>query len=199
MNNVLLISEDYIKSVTNISDNINGNYLLPAIQLAQDIELTETIGTPLLTHLQELIYNNEIQLEENKDYKYLLDKYLQPLLAYNAIQHIVVPISFKLANVGVSRTSDEKMEYATANEVDRVKAYYKHIADMYQYRLQRYLIANYNKYPQLLEYKSIADIRANLYSSASCNLWLGGVRGKQSINPTLFFGYGLPNSTIDIK
>lgn len=197
--NILLISEDLIKSVTNLSDNMSGDYLLPAIQLAQDVDLEETIGTPLLTHIQELIYNNKIALEENKDYKVLLDKYIQPFLAYATIAHITVPIAFKLANAGILRTSDEKMDNVSANEVDKVKYHYQHIADTYKYRLQRFLLANYNKYPQLLQYKSIADLRTNLYSAARCNLWLGGARGKETINPSWFWGYGLPSSTIDIK
>ena len=65
-NNVLLISEDLIKSITNISDNISGDYLFPSIKLAQDIELQETIGTYLLQYIQELIANNNISNVENE-------------------------------------------------------------------------------------------------------------------------------------
>lgn len=197
--NILLISEDLIKSITNLNDNVSGDYLLPSIQLAQDIELEETIGTPLLTKLQELIYNNDISNTDNKYYKYLLDKYIQPFLAYATISHIAVPLAYKLSNAGILRTEDEKLYNVGANEVDKVKQHYQHLADTYKYRLQRYLIANYNQFPELLEYKSIADLRANLYSAARCSLWLGGARGKQTINPTLYFGYGLPGSTIEVK
>lgn len=199
MCNILLISEDLIKSITNLNDNVSGNYLLPSIQLAQDIELEETIGTPLLVKLQTLIYNNEIGTETNKHYKHLLDKYIQPFLCYATISHITVPIAYKLTNAGVLRTEDEKMYNVSTNEVDKIKNHYQHLTDTYKYRLQRYLIANYNQFPELLEYKSIADLRANLYSAAKCNLWLGGARGKQTINPTEYFGYGLPSSTIEIK
>lgn len=198
-NNVLLVSEDYIKSVTNLNDNVCGDYLLPSIQIAQTVELEETIGTPLVNKLQELVATGDIKLEEYKPYKYLLDNYLQPFLAYAALSHIVMPISFKLTNSGVMRTADEKMNYSSADESDKVKAYYKKLADTYQYRLQRFLIGNYNLYPELLKYRSIADLRANLYSAASCNLFLGGARGKYINNPSMFFGYGLPNSTIEIR
>lgn len=200
MTNILLISEDLIKSITNLSDNTSGDYLLPAIQLAQDIDLEETIGTTLLSYLQDLVVNNQIQAQENSYYKHLLDKYIQPFLAYATISHITVPVAFKLTNAGILRTEDEKMYNVGANEVDKVKHYYQHIADTYKYRLQRYLIANYGRFPQLLEYKSIADLRVNLYSSARTNLWLGGARGKSLPNSTdIYFGYGLPSSTIDVK
>lgn len=196
---VLLISEDTIKSVTNMSDNMQGDYLLPAIQLAQDIDLEETIGTPLLEKIQELVLNNTIINADNSAYKTLLDKYIQPFLCYATIAHITVPVAFKIANAGILRTEDEKMYNVSATEVDRVKSHYQHIADTYKYRLQRYLIANYNKYPELLKYKSIADLRANLYSAASCGIVLGGARGKTIENPANYFGYGVPSSTIDIN
>lgn len=190
MNNVLLISEDLIKSLTNINENLSGNYLLPAISLAQDIDVEETIGTQLLNKLKELIYNNEIKLSENEKYKYLLDKYIQPFLCYATIAHLTVPVSFKIANAGILRTDDEKMTNISSNEVDKVKNYYKHIADTYKYRLQKYLIANYGDYAELQTYKSIADLKTNLYSSASCNINLGGMRGKTIIDDCKNWGYG---------
>lgn len=198
MNNVLLISENTVKSTTNLSDNLNGDFILPAIKLAQDIELEETIGTQLLDKLKSLIYNNTINQEQNLKYKKLIDKYIQPFLCYATIAHITVPIAFKLANAGVLRTEDEKMYNVSADEVDKVKWHYQHIADTYKYRLQRYLIANYSQYPELMEYKSIADLRVNLYSAAKTNLWLGGARGKQTFDNSLFWGYGLPSSTIEL-
>lgn len=192
-NDVLLISEDFIKSTTNISDNLSNDYLLPSIKLAQDIELESTIGTRLLEKIQELIYNNDISNENNSMYKLLLDKYIQPYLAYATIQHLAPTVSYKLANQGVLRTDDEKSYNVTSNEVDKVADYYNHLSNTYKKRLQLFLIANYNNFPELLNWKSIADIRANLYSAAGCNVNLGGPRGKSIFNPSILMGYDLPN------
>ena len=38
-NKVLLISEQTLKTYTLIGDNVDGKYILPAIQTAQDIDL----------------------------------------------------------------------------------------------------------------------------------------------------------------
>ena len=192
-NDVLLISEDYIKSVTNISDNLANDYLLPSIKLAQDIDLESTIGTQLLEKIQELIYNNDISNQENEMYKFLLDKYIQPYLAYATIQHLTPTVAYKLANQGVIRTDDEKSYNITSNEVDKVIDYYNHIANTFKKRLQLFLIANYNEFPELLNWKSLADIRANLYSSAGCNVSLGGPRGKSIFNPSYLMGYDFPS------
>lgn len=192
-NDVLLISEDYIKSTTNISDNIANDYLLPSIKLAQDIDLESTIGTQLLEKIQELIYNNDISNENNSMYKLLLDNYIQPYLAYATIKHLTPTVAYKLANQGVIRTDDEKSYNITSNEVDKVADYYSHIANTFKKRLQLFLIANYNQFPELLNWKSISDIRANLYSAAGCNVNLGGPRGRSIFNPSYLMGYDFPN------
>ena len=192
-NDVLLISESYIKSVTNISDNIAGDYLLPAVKLAQDIDLESVIGTQLLKKLQKLVFDNDISNQENEMYKLLLDNYIQPFLAYCTIKHLAPTVAYKLVNQGIVRTDDEKSYNVTSNEVDKVIDYYNHIANTFKKRLQLFLIANYNEFPELLNWKSIADIRANLYSAAGCNVNLGGPRGKSIFNPSYLMGYDLPN------
>lgn len=191
-NDVLLISESYIKSVTNISDNIAGDYLLPSIKLAQDIDLESTIGTQLLKKLQKLVYDNDISNQENAMYKLLLDNYIQPYLAYCTIKHLTPTVSYKLVNQGIVRTDDEKSYNVTSNEVDKVMDYYSHISNTFKKRLQLFLISNYNNFTELIKWKSIADIRANLYSAAGCNLSLGGPRGKSIFNPSYLMGYDFP-------
>jgi len=52
--NVLLISEDYIKSESNLDNNVSGKYLQSAIKLAQDIELQSLIGTKALRKDSEI-------------------------------------------------------------------------------------------------------------------------------------------------
>ena len=192
-NDVLLISEDYIKSITNISDNLANDYLLPSIKLAQDIDLESIIGTQLLEKIQELIYNNDISNQDNSMYKLLLDKYIQPYLAYATIKHLAPTVSYKLANQGVLRTDDEKSYNVTSNEVDKVSDYYNHLSNTYKKRLQLFLIANYNEFPEIVNWKSISDIRANLYSAAGCNVSLGGPRGKSIFNPSYLMGYDFPS------
>ena len=55
MEEILLSSENFIKSVTNISDNVNGKYILPALREAQEIDLKGIIGSSLLETLKILV------------------------------------------------------------------------------------------------------------------------------------------------
>ena len=55
---VLLTNENLVKAVTNIFDNVNGNYILPSIKIAQDLDLEDVIGTVLKEELQKQVYSN---------------------------------------------------------------------------------------------------------------------------------------------
>lgn len=193
--NVLLCNEDSIKTFSNISDNVDGKYISPAIYTAQRQDLEETIGTVLVRKLQYLVGNNEIDDLENCKYKELLDDYITDFMIYATIGKLIPIISFKLSNMGSIRTEDEKVYGLSYSEVFNLSDYYRHQADYFKYRLQRFLIANYSDYPELVTYKSIADLQSNLYSSASVPIWLGGSRcPKNYKKPSLQSIYNFPSS-----
>lgn len=198
-NNVLLVGEDYIKSNSPISNNLEDKYLLPAIAYMQRSQLEETIGTQLLCKLQELVGENTIDNEGNEHYKILLDDYIMDYLMYLAIADVTVSTSFKINNFGVNRSEDEKVYSASYNEVMNMKNYLLEKSNYCRYRLQRYLIANYANFEELWIWRSIADLRANLYSANGCNVVLGNARGKSINVPLGNMSYGMPNSTIDLN
>lgn len=179
MERVLLLDEELMKATLSIDDNLSSGYIRPAIILAQDIYLEETIGTALMLKLKSCVVD---KMKNGKAiptvYKTLLDK-VQKMLAHYATAYIIDNVSGKLSNAGVLRTEDEKMTSLSDSELAERKANEIHYGDMYRGRLQRFLIANYNDYPELKEWQSIAELRHQLHSSASCGLWLGGVRGKE--------------------
>lgn len=193
---ILLCSEDTIKTYTNINDNTSGEYILPALYMAQRAELEETIGSRLVYKLQELVGTNSIDNPENIHYKELLDFYITDYLAYATIVRLIPVISFKLGNAGAVRTEDEKVYGISYNEVFNLRDFYQNQADYLKYRLQRFLIADYTYFPELVEYKTIADLQTNLYSAANVPIWLGGCRGtKTNYNkPTLKDKYNFPSS-----
>ena len=197
---VLLCSEDYIKTYTNISDNTAADYIAPAMYMAQHSDLEVCLGTALVYKIQELVATGEITDAKNEYYKILLDDHINDYLAYATIVRLLPIVSFKIGNAGVVRTDEEKVVGMSYDEVFGLTEYYKHHADYLQYRMQRFLIANYTKYPELSKYKSIADLQANLYSAASVGIYLGGARGKSNyVAHTLKDKYDFPNVNNDVK
>lgn len=179
MSNVLLISVEDVKDILPINDNIDGGYIRPAIDMAQDFYLEETLGTSLTDKLKDLVASSGGKAIA-EPYKELLDK-IAKMLAHYACAYIIENVAAKVANAGVMRTEDEKMYSLSQSEIDLMAKREVKRGDAYRGRLQKYLIANYSKYPELGECKSVADIKHQLCSAATSGLWLGGPRGRRQL------------------
>ena len=173
---ILLTSESFVKDVTSISDNLAGKYLRPSIREAQEVKYRGIVGDALLAKLKALVGAGEIAQEGNEAYKALVDR-SQYFLAYSAIVEVAAKVSWKIANAGVVKTPDERMETASEVDMAKVQAYYQSKADSECLDLQNYLLDNRAAYPELAEC-DCNRIKANLYSAATCGIFLGGARGK---------------------
>lgn len=177
MNNVLLVSEDYIKTHSNLNENVWGEYLLPAIREAQNIGLQSILGSCLYNTLIGMVDDGSITATTNVAYKTLLDDYIQDYLMYQTITDLVPIIGVKLANIGVAISNDERILNITEDERGNVKQYYQIRADWYCRRLQEFLLENEAAFSELDECQC-SKIKSNLDSAASTGLFLGGRRGR---------------------
>lgn len=180
----LLTSPDFVKSVTNISDNINGKIMQSAIRESQEIELKEIIGTTMLNKIKQLINERTIDDVENQQYKYLLDE-CQYFLSYTVVSKLCIITSYKIDNAGVVKTSDENIQNATEDEIFDMQEFYKRKADYFCSQLQAYILNHLGILPEITEYQC-REIRAHLYSAANSSVWLGGRRGKGWFKPGLY-------------
>lgn len=176
MAEVLLSSETFIKSVTSISDNLSGKYLLPSLREAQEVGLRGILGDCLLRRLKEMVAAGEADAEGNEAYKDLLDR-AQYYLAYRTVVEVADKVSWKVGNFGVSRTTDENLAAASQDDVAKQKYYYQSKADSACLELQRWVLDNRAAFPELRDC-DCAAMRSNLRSSASCGIFLGGARGR---------------------
>lgn len=175
---ILLTTEELVKQYTSLNDNTSAEYIAPAIFMAQKNDLESVLGTKLVRKLQQLVCENLIDEVEYEYYKELLDDYATDYLAYATIVRLIPIVSFKIGNAGVVRSEDDKVYNMSYNEVFNIKDYYQQQVDYLRYRMQKYLIANCGKFKELNDNK-VEDIQNNLLASASCNIFLGGIRGKK--------------------
>ena len=175
MTNILLISEDFIKTNSGLNDNVWGSYLAPAIREAQDIKLQQILGTNLYQSLLGKIADGTIKNDVFKPYKNLLDDYVQVYLMYQTISDLVPIIGVKLTNIGVVVSNDEHLTNLSQSERELVQTYYEQRAEFYGKRLQEFLKKNYKDFKEI---NDGYDIHSTLDTVAETGLWLGGVRGK---------------------
>jgi len=178
----LLVSETFVKSVTSISDNVSGKYIQSSIHEAQEIALKSILGSCLLDKLKELGLEKKLDDPANIAYKDLVDK-SQYFLAYTAIVELTNKVSYKIGNFGVAKSNDENLQVVTQDEIAKMQYYYQSKADFCALELQNWLLENRTAFPELTDCVC-KKIHSNLYSAASCGLWLGGPRGKMSPKPT---------------
>lgn len=177
MTNILLISEDFVKTNSNLNDNVWGDYLLPAIREAQDMGLQTIIGECLYNRIIGLVDDGHIADTENSAYKVFLDEYIQQYLLYQVLADIIPIIGVKMANLGTVISNDEHTISLSDSERGRLSNYYLLRADFYCKRMQEYLLNNRELYPELKDC-DCERLKANLKSAASSGIFLGGLRGR---------------------
>ena len=172
MTNTLLISEKYVKTQSNIQDNVWGDFLTPAIREAQDIELQPIIGRPLYKKILKEVEEKDVEAR----FKTLIEDWIQPYLLYQTIVSLIPIIGTKLGNIGTVISNDEHVQNLSSSERENLEYRYRYLADHYKSELQKYLLANKDLYPELT---STCLKNLNLKSSNSLPLWTGGVRHGQ--------------------
>lgn len=175
MQNVLLISEKYIKANSEISDNLYGKYLMPAIRTSQTLYLRPIIGESLFDKVLSLVASGNIAQTENIAYKTLLDDYIQPYLLERVLADIIPIVSAKVANLGTVHSKDEYVENLSVTDAEKLQHLHEIKADSLCKILQQYLLDNLSLYPELDDC-ACNTMKANLDSAASTGIWLGGPR-----------------------
>ena len=173
MTNILLISEDTLKTYSHLNDNVWSKSLTPAIITAQDIYLQKFLGSCLYKKVLELVENGGIRNENYAMYKELLDNYIANFLIYQTLANLIPDISTKITNMGLVTSSDEHVQNVTQGERDLVMGQYQKYADAYCKMMQDFLKENRDSFPELN-----CCGAPNLDSSAETGLWLGGTRSK---------------------
>ena len=173
MAEILLTSEAFVKSITNVSDNLAGKYILPSIREAQEQGLKGILGDCLLSKVKHLFNTDSLV----GIYKELVD-HCQYYLAYAAIVEVTNKVSFKIGNFGVAKSTDENLQVASYDEIVKMQYYYQTKVDAYCLELQKWLLDNKESLPELTECHC-KRLSSNLHSAASCGIFLGGARGKR--------------------
>lgn len=185
--NTLLISVKELKSNgTLFSNNVDDGYLNSTIITCQEVYLEQVTGTALYHKLQELVYNQITGQEDgiyapgNEAYKDLLEEMVKPYLKARATVDILYPVSYKIRNMGVMKSSDTNLQNADMSDIKYLEKQYLTYVAEYEQRLSKYLCANKEKFeelssdvPEYFDQPSIGKDYAN-----ESGLWLGSKKNK---------------------
>lgn len=174
-----LISPKFIRQFSNINKNISDNYLKMAIREASDCDLIPILGESLYTAVTTLVYNGHIT-DNGKEVYYNLAVKCRYFLLYNVMSRLIVDCYAKISNSGITTNKDETYESLDFSDALRLKQEYSNKADFYTKQIQYYVLNNLSNLPEL-DSGTMFSLKSQLKSSAKCNIFLGGARGKRKI------------------
>lgn len=168
-----LVDVDSVKAATLVNYNCEDEAVGYAIRESQDTYLREILGDALLDKCIELASGDTLDQEGNEAYEELIDKYIYRFLVAKAQEQILIPISFKIRNIGVSQDSDVNVTSQQYENVVDLQNYWKTISIDRGNRLKCFLRDNKDAFPEINggscgcgACKKGADLRLE----ANCNL-----------------------------
>lgn len=170
-----LIDTDSVKASSLVNYNVNDEDCGYAIREAQSTYLREILGDALLDKCIELASGNTLDDPGNEAYKELVDTYIFNYLSAKAQECLLVPISFKIRNVGVSQDSDVNVTSQQIDTVTALQAYWKTEAIDKGNRMKCFLRENKAAFPELVNAPCICGTckkGADLELEANTNLML---------------------------
>ena len=148
MAKALFITTEDIKRYSVLSGNVDPDKFIYMVEISQDTEVQNYLGTKLLEKLQDLILAGTINLPANAAYKTLLETYVKPMTIYWALVCYMPFAAYTVANGGVYKHTSESSETVSKDEVDYLVEKYRDIAQFYTNNFISYMIYNQNTYPE---------------------------------------------------
>jgi len=141
---ILLITEDYLKKYTAITDAVDPNIIRPAIYLAQDKQITNYLGTDLMNKIKSDVSAGTL----SGDYETLLNDYVLKSLLWWTMVELYPSLLYKHDNGNLVSRQSEDTTPVTKGEMESLKEAARDNARYYTNRLVQYLCYNSSLFPE---------------------------------------------------
>lgn len=141
---ILLITEDYLKKYTAITDAVDPNIIRPAIYLAQDKQITNYLGTDLMNKIKADVSAGTL----SGDYETLLNDYVLKSLLWWTMVELYPSLLYKHDNGNLVSRQSEDTTPVTKGEMESLKESARDNARYYTNRLVDYLCYNSELFPE---------------------------------------------------
>tara|TARA_B110000444_G_scaffold151958_1_gene142211 strand:- start:213 stop:788 length:576 start_codon:yes stop_codon:yes gene_type:complete len=145
---VLFISEDKLKDSTAINMNVDVQFLLPYVRIAQEKYIETKLGTNLFVAIQGMISGGTIGNVGNANYKLLLDDYIADVLIHYSFYEVLPFLRYKVQNNNVVSKTAENSTPLTRAEAQDLRSEISNTAQFYTERLVDYLCNNSSLFPE---------------------------------------------------
>jgi hypothetical protein len=147
-NQVLFISSTYVKQFTQIQGNVSDDKINLSIQQAQTKYILPALGKTLYDFLKTSIDQNQGLGGLTPDYIELVENFITPALTEWTLYESTLMMAYQFQNKGVGRISDQFLNQTPLDELKYLRGELRNNAEWYQQRLQKFLEANKDKFPE---------------------------------------------------
>jgi hypothetical protein len=148
MAKALFITTKDIKRYSVLSGSVDPDKFIYMVEIAQDTEVQNYLGTQLLEKIQDLILAGTINDPANAAYKTLLETYIKPMTIYWALVCYMPFAAYTVANGGVYKHTSESSVTVDKDEVDYLVEKYRDIAQFYTNNFIDFMVYNQTTYPE---------------------------------------------------
>ena len=141
---VLFISENKIKDSTAIGGNVDMEFMLPYIKVAQKKYIETKLGTDLFEALQTKFTEASLA----GAYQTLVDDYIQDALVHWAFYEGLPFLRFKVSNGNIYSKTSETGTALSQDEAQHLREEIRNTAEFYTQRLIDYIVHNTSSFPE---------------------------------------------------
>jgi len=141
---VLFISEDKLKDSTAINGNVDVNFILPYVRIAQKIHCEDKLGTDLYDKLQSEITAGTL----TGDYRTLVDDYIGDMLVQWAFYECIPFLRFKIQNGNIYSKTSETGNSLSETEASSLREEVRNSAEYFTERMILYITNNLTSFPE---------------------------------------------------
>lgn len=142
---VYFVTEDYLKTETPITKNVDIQNVAPWVRPACETRLVPILGRHFYRYLLNKYNTQSLNAEEVE-----LIKQIQPCVAWRAGAMAVYGTSRPLKNTGLQQLNSENSSSVNLEEVTFGMETYNQIAAEYQRTLSEYILENREQFPEFM-------------------------------------------------
>ena len=137
-----LITEEYFKTYSPISDNYNIKDIKPYFHVAEKLWIEPIVGTPLYEELLDEVEKDEVTPEHAT---LLLNIY--PLLSFAIVYESLPFVSYHLSQVGITKGKSENSDSVSIKDVNYISTQLRNQCETMKMLLKKFLDEHAEHYP----------------------------------------------------
>lgn len=173
MEQILLISEKYLKSFSTIDLNVDTKMIQSTIAFAQDLYLMPLLGSDLYNEISLQVSGSSLTTANQN----LVDNYIKPTLASYTIYELSDFLVFKFTNKSIEKQKSDTSDPISLNELNHLKGKLLMRSQHFGEKLSKFLQGNTTLYPLYLNGNSTIDKYKPFSTNIQSNFYIPSRRG----------------------